>query len=214
MWKLGVENLCGFISFAELKFIKMVKRFLIIVTLFVFAKSLNAQDFFADEQSRDTVKKPFYQTKYHGSLIFLATMNDRGYGVAGLLHFNKERFSPYFEFRYTPNASYSYKLEKNNDEKLPETIVSDFNSSEISVSIGIASSPVKQLLLYANTGFRIKKENEYTQRYPAYSILPSEEFPEIIYGGGMLYVLPIGLSVQLGIDFSKMTFVTGLGFTL
>ena len=193
----------------------MYKRILFFITLFIFAKSLNAQDFFADEQSRDSVRKPFYQSKYHGTLMFLATIHDRGFGVASLLHFNKERFSPYLEFRYTPNASYSYKLEKLDEkEQIPGTIITDFNSSEITLSMGIASSPVKQLLLYANTGFRMKKEANSKDLYPSYTNTPVEEFSEIIYGGGLIYVLPVGLSIQLGIDFSKLTVISGIGFTL
>jgi len=194
-----------------------MKRFLISI-IFVFgAIVLNAQDFFADEQNNDTIPKKFYEQKYHGTICYEMGIPNYKYGGCFLLHYNKEKFSPYFEFRMNPTSSIKYTMIKrssNTNAGAPDTMTTSLRYRAYNISVGMATSPRKNVLIYANVGVRYQQNLSDKSPYIGYYRIDNGKELELIYGGGALYVFPFGLTAQLGVDFSKFTVITGLGFTL
>ena len=193
-----------------------MKKFLLSVILFGGALSLHAQDFFADEQNKDTVSKAFYEHKYHGTLCYAIGIPNYWYGGSLLIHYNKERFSPYFEFRINPLSTINYDMLKkptNKNLKAVDSLTASLKFRTFIVSGGMACSPIKNVLLYGNVGIRYLQSLYNKSEYEGYYIKQKDTELNIVYGGGAFYVLPFGLTAQLGVDFSKFTIITGLGFT-
>ena len=193
-----------------------MKHFLIGIILFLAVFKLNAQEFFADEQNKDTISKPFYENKNHGTICFTLGIPKYSYGGCFLIHYNKEKFSPFFEMRINPLLSNSYTLvrqKSNTNLHADSTYKQDLTYRLYNISVGIAASPRKNVLIYANVGIRYQQAYYKKTAYSGYYIKPQDNEIGIIYGGGMFYVLPFGLTAQLGADFSKFSILTGLGYT-
>jgi hypothetical protein len=187
-----------------------MKRILFSIIIILGTAALHAQDFFADERNNDTIPKRFYEHKYHGTLFYTMGGSKYLYGGSILLHYNKEKFSPYFEFRFNPSSTTNYLMinKTTHDSSNNPLTYRTYN-----ISVGMAASPRKNVLLYANVGVRYLQSLYDRSMYSRYFIKDKDNEINLIYGGGIIYVFPFGLSAQLGVDLSKFTVITGLGYT-
>jgi len=193
-----------------------MKRFLVGIFFILGTSSVFAQDFFADEQNKDTIPKQFYENKFHGTVCYTIGLPHYWYGGSILIHYNKEKISPYVEFRYNPSTQISaeiYQKSSTDPTKSDSKMTSTMLYRVYNISVGLATSPIKDLLLYGNVGMRYQKELFDRSKYNGFYIKPKDNEVTLLYGAGALYVLPYGISVQLGVDLSKFTVISGLGLT-
>jgi len=190
-----------------------MKRILFSIILIIGTTVLHAQDFFADEQNNDTIPKRFYEHKYHGTISYTVGLPKYIYGGSILIHYNKEKFSPYFEFRVNPKSTKDYLMYKRTNSNGLDTLNTTLAYSTYVFSFGLATSPRKNVLIYANVGVRYQKELFDKQLYSNYYYKVDDSELNLQYGAGAFYIFPFGLSLQLGVDVSKFTVITGLGYT-
>jgi hypothetical protein len=192
-----------------------MNRFLIGIILVLGAVTAHAQDFFADEQNKDTIAKGFYEQKNHGTILYSNGYPANWYGGSLLIHYNKERFSPYVEFRVNPTLAKSYDLlkELSNTSKDTSNKSTKLSYRYYNLSIGMAAAARKSLLIYATIGLRYQKSLPNNSIPVGYYLVPKDDQLTVIYGGGLLYIIPIGLTFQLGFELSKFTIIPGIGYT-
>lgn len=198
------------------------KRFAIsiimIVSIFVSAK---AQDFFSD-QAQDTIPKGFYELSYKATALVTADVkNGYWYGATIMKHFNKEQFSPLLSFYIKPNDDANVegvkasivKSSKAQDSVVYSKTDTVYSYRSYVVSFGMAASPYRNVLLYAQAGIRFTK-NEYSFGVVnGYYFKKPNNQVELYYAAGAMYVLNNGITIQAGLDLSKFGIITGIGYT-
>jgi hypothetical protein len=193
-----------------------MNRFLVVLIFIISSLAVHAQDFFADEQNKDTIVKSFYEQKNHGTICYSNGFPANWYAVSALVHYNKEKFSPYIEFRENASLADTYTLIREKSNTSSDTTskkTTKLNYRYYNISVGMAAAARKNLLIYANVGIRWQKSLPNNTIPNGYYLVPKENQLTLVYGGGVLFMVPYGITLQLGVDLSKFTIIPGLGYT-
>jgi hypothetical protein len=85
----------------------------------------------------------------------------------------------------------------------------------VSVTFGLSSAITPRVLIYGNVGSRFQIHK--FKNPPGSSVLYKNSFDDpfnLIYGAGVQYIFPIGLTFQAGLLFPDVALLAGVGFTL
>lgn len=181
-----------------------------------------AQDFFDDEDA-DTVVVPFYEQNRHLTACFVSDPLKMFYGASLLVHFNKEKLSPYFDVQVNGGGKKTLsglKITPTLSSRGRDSVIMEFNDtsysfSAVRFSVGLASALTPKLMAYGHLGsqylfdsFGSTKEVDGT----LYRTSANKNF-DLRYGAGIFYVFPFQLTAQLGVVLPDLSFIAGLGCT-
>lgn len=184
--------------------------FILLLAILCFPQQLRAQKYFEFSEEIDTSATNFYDKNYHITLCYIASQPDNYYGGAALIHYNKERFSTYWEFN--TNIDNTYKITGATQSGL-STRQKEVHYTNWIAATGVGSAIGTDWILFASIGVQNETTRMESDIENGYLYNKDKDQMNIHLGAGAFYFTPVGITLYGGYNITSDALKLGIGYT-
>lgn len=186
-----------------------MRIFLILIFISIFQLSYS-QKYFEFTDDKDTASTNFYDKNYKATFTYNLSQPNNYYGISGLLHFNKERFSSYFEFNTNIDNTYTITGSTFEGTSTRQKIV---HYTSWTAATGLASAIGTDWVLYISIGVNSQTTRIKNRIADDFLYNLERDYMKLYLGVGAFYILPFNLSLHGGYEITNNALKLGLGWT-